>query len=195
MNPLCALRQRTLARYAALKAPPPADSPLAHHLARCDRCRAAWNDLRRLTDDLPRTLTAPTLSASFDANLQGRLASAARSERLLEPQIHADERRWGRADGPRRLALAAAVLVVTAISAVVFVRPPHQSSVSQRVGRENERKTAGVPRLRGMREKAARARHSPLLAIHSAHAPGNPRDPSPMSAHPRLSAVSYSGCS
>ena len=51
MNPLCALRQRALARYAALGAWLPAGSPLAKHIARCDRRRATWNDLRRLNGE------------------------------------------------------------------------------------------------------------------------------------------------
>jgi hypothetical protein len=88
MSLFCLLRQRALARHAALSLPLDSRSALAKHVARCATCRAYESDLRRLTADLPNALPRPTPSADFSEQTWQRWQARERARRSSFPALH-----------------------------------------------------------------------------------------------------------
>jgi hypothetical protein len=72
----CGYWRRELARHAAQDRSLPDGSRLARHVARCEPCRAVWEGLRSLTEELKGTLEVPGVSDSFTEGLWARVAAA-----------------------------------------------------------------------------------------------------------------------
>jgi len=179
MNPLCEWRQRALARYAAQARSLPADSALANHLARCERCRRVWDDLRRIAFDLSRTLSAPSPSPTFMADVRERVAAARVPERR-----------------PLPLALSAAALCLLILVGVWWIRPGpvvHNSPV-ERVARQPDRSaqqaaaqaSVSNSKRRRPQERTAAVAPRPLRQAarrHAARIARAPRPPRRIIAH------------
>lgn len=121
INPLCGRWRRELARHAALGEALPAGSRLAHHVTRCESCRAVWNGLRHLTADLSRALAAPTTSASFNERLWARIG-AAQQPSGGRGSAAAGPWRWLLALSPAAPAVLAAALAVILLAGLTLAR-------------------------------------------------------------------------
>jgi len=112
MKMLCIWRQREFARFLEGSASP-GGTPLARHLARCGKCRAEWEQLRRLSSLLPEAVTAPTASGALVSAMWTRIEEAEKRERTQT---------WN-----WRYALPAVVLALFAL-AVGVALPPKQAA-------------------------------------------------------------------
>ncbi|HEV7586936.1 MAG TPA: TlpA disulfide reductase family protein [Longimicrobium sp.] len=106
-------RLRTLDRYA--DAAGQGDPRLAAHLLRCARCRRAVDHVRALRD---AARSAPVPPPAADA-LERILARRAAGDRVILPVAAVR----GRANLPRRGALAAAAVALLVVSAALLLRP------------------------------------------------------------------------
>lgn len=126
MNVQCRLVELVLSHRLATGRAVCTQSWLGHHMAGCERCRAALETLKHVAEALPQTLAAPAASSDLTDRVM---------ERVLDSAALSPAAKWPRHKGlfGVGLALAAGVLLAIAVRLGPWDHPSREVATAMRI--------------------------------------------------------------